>query len=96
MASIREQGLGERIIYFYVLDAEQRLVGIVPTRRLLISAVDRHISDLMIRNVIAIPDSASILEACEFFVMHKFFAFPIIDEHRHLAGPSMLDSSPAK
>ena len=30
---IREHGIGERIVYFYVVDEEDRLVGVLPTRR---------------------------------------------------------------
>ena len=40
----------------------------------------------MIRRVIAIPQSATLLEACEFFVLHKFFAFPVVDKERRILG----------
>jgi magnesium transporter len=40
----------------------------------------------MIRNVIAVPASATVMEACEFFVLHKFFAFPLVDENRRVIG----------
>jgi magnesium transporter len=40
----------------------------------------------MIRRVIAIPENATVLEACEFFVLHKFLAFPIIDREHRLKG----------
>jgi magnesium transporter len=32
---IREKGLGEKIVCFYVVDNDDYLVGVVPTRRLL-------------------------------------------------------------
>jgi magnesium transporter len=86
LADIRRQGVGERIIYFYVVDEAQRLVGVVPTRRLLMSAPDTRLADIMITRVVAIPHTATVLEACEFFVLHKFFAFPLVDEHRRLVG----------
>jgi len=86
LAAIRSQGVGEKVIYFYVVDQAQRLVGVVPTRRLLVARLEERLADLMIRNVIAIPDSATVLDACEFFAMHKFFAFPIIDGERRVAG----------
>jgi Mg/Co/Ni transporter MgtE len=35
--SLRSQELGEKIVYFYVVDEDGRLEGIVPTRRLLMS-----------------------------------------------------------
>lgn len=40
----------------------------------------------MIRNVITIPATASLLTACEFFVLYKFFAFPVVDEARRIVG----------
>ena len=74
------------MIYFYVVDEAQRLVGVVPTRRLLVAQLDQKLSELMIRNVIAIPHTATVLDACEFFALHKFFAFPVIDAGRRVVG----------
>lgn len=38
---IRREGVGERIIYFYIINDEGQLAGIVPTRRLLTSTPQR-------------------------------------------------------
>ena len=84
--AIREKGLGEKIVYFYVVDQEKRLVGVLPTRRLLTATLEQRIGDLMIQRIIAIPQNATLLEACEFFVLHKFFAFPVVDEERRILG----------
>ncbi|MEO7725206.1 MAG: magnesium transporter [Chthoniobacterales bacterium] len=84
--AVRREGVGEKIVYFYVLDEEERLVGVLPTRRLLTAAVEQRIGDLMIKRVVAIPQTATLLEACEFFVLHKFFAFPVVDENRRILG----------
>lgn len=86
LADIRRQGVAEAIIYFYVVDAAGRLVGVVPTRRLLMSAPERRIGEIMVTRVVAIPHTATVLEACEFFVLHKFFAFPVVDEQRRIVG----------
>jgi len=86
LASIRQRGVGEKIIYFYVVDDDEKLVGVVPTRRLLMAPLERALADLMIRQVIAIPHTATVMEACEVFVLHKFFAFPVIDENRRVVG----------
>jgi magnesium transporter len=75
-----------RIIYFYVVDDGMRLVGVVPTRRLLLAAADARVQDIMIRAVIAIPASATLLEACEFFTLHRLLAFPVVDEARRIVG----------
>lgn len=75
-----------RIIYFYAVDAEGRLEGVVPTRRLLLSDDATPIRDIMVRRVITIPAAASVLEACEFFLLHRLLAFPILDSERRLLG----------
>ena len=83
---IRREGVGERVIYFFAVDSNKRLVGVLPTRRLLTSALETKLSDVMVRRVVAIPASATVLDACEFFVLYKFFAFPIVDEQRRVVG----------
>ena len=86
LAAIRSRGVGEEVIYFYVVDEAQRLVGVVPTRRLLVAQLDQGLDGIMIRNVVAIPHTATVLDACELFTLHKFFAFPIIDTQRRVVG----------
>lgn len=83
---IRQRGLGEKIIYFYVVDDKQRLTGVLPTRRLLTVDPDALLKDVMIKRVLTIPDTATVMEACEMFVLHKFFAFPIVNPERHVVG----------
>jgi magnesium transporter len=83
---IRSEGLGERVIYFFATDAQQRLVGVLPTRRLLTAALETPLEEIMVRRVVAIPASATVLEACEFFVLYKFFAFPVVDRARRVVG----------
>jgi magnesium transporter len=86
LAQIRERGVAQQIIYFYVVDDGRRLVGVVPTRRLLAAAPDTRLDEIMIARVVAIPESATVLEACEMFLLHKFLAFPVVDGERRLAG----------
>jgi len=83
---IRLRGFCDRIIYFYVVDEDDRLVGVVPTRRLLTSPLDQRISAVMIDRVIAIPEHATVLEAHDYFVRHKLLAFPVVNEHGHILG----------
>jgi len=86
LAQIRERGIAQQIIYFYVVDERQRLAGVVPTRRLMMAAPDARLSEIMIGRVVAIPETATVLEACEMFLLHKFLAFPVVTAQRKLAG----------
>src|ERR1700730_17403825 len=83
---IRHEGIGERVIYFFAVDSDKRLVGVLPTRRLLTAPPESRLRDIMVRRVVAIPATATILDACEFFVLYKFFAFPVVDEQRRVVG----------
>jgi magnesium transporter len=89
--TLRTQQLAEKIIYFYVLDDQSRLVGVVPTRRLLMSMPDVKIGDIMVTNVISIPDTMTVLDGCEFFVMHRLLAFPVVSSTNQLLG--VVDAS---
>jgi magnesium transporter len=75
-----------RVIYFYVVDAEFKLVGVVPTRRLLLSQPEAVVKEVMIRGAVAVPADATVLEACEFFTLHRFLALPVVDADRRLVG----------
>ncbi len=86
LESLRAKPPEGRIIYLYVTDADGKLRGVVPTRRLLLSPPDKPIADIMVRQVIAIPQSATVLDACEFFTMHRLLAFPVVDEEKRLVG----------
>lgn len=86
LEAIRENPPESRIIYFYVVDRQNRLQGVVPTRRLLLNAPSRPIKEIMVTQVITISDSATVLDACEFFMFHKLLAFPVIDGQSHLLG----------
>jgi magnesium transporter len=84
--SLRAKPPEGRIIYLYVTDADGKLLGVVPTRRLLLSPPDKTIAQIMVTRIIAIPQSATVLEACEFFTLHRFLAFPVVDDERRIVG----------
>src|SRR5262245_42380097 len=75
-----------RVIYLYVVDDQQCLQGVIPTRRLLLSEADRPLAEIMVTDVIVIPDQATVADACEYFMLHRLLAFPVVDRQRHLLG----------
>jgi magnesium transporter len=75
-----------RVIYFYVVDDDGRLRGVVPTRRLLLNALEAKIADIMVRDVVTIGRDATVMDACEFFTLHRLLAFPVVDDERRIIG----------
>jgi magnesium transporter len=86
LEAVRESDIKSRIVYFYVLDEPGRLLGVVPTRRLLLSSPDTRIGDLMVKKVVVLPATATLMDACEMFVVHRLLALPIVDNERHVLG----------
>jgi magnesium transporter len=86
LASIRSTGLEERIFYFYVVDEEGRLSGVVPARKLLTEPLERIVGEVMMQRVLSLPQTATLMEACECFIMHKFLAIPVVDGKKRLQG----------
>jgi magnesium transporter len=86
LEAIRRQAPEGRIVYFYVVDQENRLRGVLPTRRLLLSPPETPVSEIMVREVIALPETATVLEACDFFILHRLLAFPVVNAAGQIAG----------
>jgi len=83
---IRCTGLEGRIFYFYVIDGEGRLSGVVPARKLLTEPLERKIGEVMVPRVLSLSEEATLLEACECFILHKFLAIPVVDGQKRLLG----------
>ncbi|MBX3450409.1 MAG: magnesium transporter [Planctomycetaceae bacterium] len=84
--SIRDHEIGGRVVYFYVVDADDKLVGVIPTRRLLRAKQNSPITEVMVSRVVAVPAAATVLEACEYFTLHRLLAFPVVDDDGKLIG----------
>lgn len=86
LRAIRLAASATSIHYFYVVDGESRLVGVVPTRRLLTAEPDHLVGEVMVDNVVAIPDWATVLIASEYFATRRLLAFPVVDASGVLLG----------
>lgn len=80
LAHVQQSRVSDRIVYFYVLDDQRRLVGVVPTRGLLLNVAATPISEIMIRRVVKLPVEATLLDACEMFMLHRLLALPVVDD----------------
>jgi magnesium transporter len=91
LEALRREPPAERIIYFYVVDGDGRLQGVVPTRYLVLSPPDKPLRDIMVRKLVALPAAATVRDACEFFALHRFLAFPVTEPDGRLVGVVDVD-----
>jgi magnesium transporter len=85
----REQA--ETIYYAYVLDPEQKLVGVVSFRDLLTAPPDRRIADLMKRDVVSVPDTLDQEAVARIMAREDVNAIPVVDGEGRMQGIVTVD-----
>ena len=89
LETIRSGVRDEMIIYFYVfyvVGNNSQLVGVVPTRRLLTSPLNKRISEVIISRVITLTPSETILKTHELMMRYKLLALPLVDDQNRIVG----------
>ncbi len=75
------------IQYSFVVDAQERLAGVLPLRDLLLTPGDVPIEHVMIRGpIFSVRDNTSLEELDQFFQDHAFLGVPVVDEQGRLIG----------
>ncbi|MDD4627999.1 MAG: CBS domain-containing protein [Candidatus Peribacteraceae bacterium] len=76
----------EVIMYLYITDDADRLLGVMDLRELLQAAHEKTLKDVMIDNVITLNPKSTLKDALDIFSRYDFRAIPVIDEERKLLG----------
>ncbi|MBS0649735.1 MAG: magnesium transporter [Verrucomicrobia bacterium] len=86
LESLRSRRIDEKVIYFYVVDAEDRLVGVIPTRSLLLKEPKQKIGHIMTKAVVCLHEDQTLQEAMEMLNHHQLLALPVVDEKKRIRG----------
>lgn len=86
LAFLRGQNIADEIAYIYIIDENDSLVGVLPLRRLFNSEHHKKLSSIMIEKVVSISSTATVLDACNMFLEHRFLAFPIVNKQKQIQG----------
>ncbi|MDA8364165.1 MAG: CBS domain-containing protein [Gammaproteobacteria bacterium] len=74
------------IIYLYVVDEHDKLLGVVDLARLLLASAQDSLGAIMVTNVIHLDPGSTVLEASETFARYGFRALPVADETDNILG----------
>ncbi|MHC4081203.1 MAG: magnesium transporter [Planctomycetota bacterium] len=72
--------------YAYIVSSRGALVGVLRLRDLLLAPRERPVSDVMIRDPLAVPDDTTLDGLAEFFDAHAFLGVPVTDCESRLTG----------
>jgi magnesium transporter len=81
----------ETIYYIYVLDAEQRLLGVVSFRELFAATPDRTVRDVMHPDVVTVRDDLDQEAVARVIAENDLLAVPVVDAEGRIKGIVTVD-----
>lgn len=83
----------ETIYYVYVVDADERLVGVLSLRDLIVAQPDTSVADVMFNEPVAVGALADPDEVAELVAHYNLLAVPVLDDDGKLAGIVTVDDA---
>ena len=74
------------IYYCYVLDAEQKLKGVLSFRQLLTSPANKRIEEVMVKELITVAEDTPQDKIAPLFAQHALVALPVVDAEGRIKG----------
>jgi len=81
----------ETIYYVYVVDSQNRLVGVISLRELIVADPNTLIENIMHRKVISVSVDMDQEEVAEVVSKYDFLAVPVVDKDSRLVGIITVD-----
>lgn len=81
----------ETIAYAYVLENDQKLLGVVSCRQLLSAPADRRVRDFMVTDMITVDEQMHQEEVSRIFARHSLMAIPVVTAEGRMKGIVTVD-----
>ncbi|MBI3001463.1 MAG: magnesium transporter [Deltaproteobacteria bacterium] len=81
----------QAVYYAYVVDPQERLLGVISFRDLLTTPGERLIHEVMRTDVVTAPEDLDQEALSHLFARHNLMMIPIVDEERHIKGIVTVD-----
>lgn len=81
----------ETVYYIYVLDGEEKLLGIASLRELLLAESDCIIADIMETNLKTVSPGDDEMDVAEIISKYNLLAVPVVDESGYMYGIVTVD-----
>ncbi|GDX40084.1 membrane protein [Armatimonadota bacterium] len=83
----------EMIYYVYIVDDDNRLVGVLSLRDLVVSPPETIINNIMVKNVIRVHVDDHANEVAQVIGRYNLLAAPVVDEEERLLGIITVDDT---
>ncbi len=82
----RKEYLDYHVQYFYVIERENKLAGVLRIHDILFPDRGTRLSQVMISPPFSVSDKASLAELQDFFEKHHLFGVPVVNDEQQLLG----------
>ncbi|PKK86317.1 MAG: magnesium transporter MgtE [Thermoplasmata archaeon HGW-Thermoplasmata-1] len=86
VAAVRERFSNGRAVYFYTIDKDNKLTGVLQVRSLLGAKPSTKLSEISNKEVVSIKEGSSLLAAAELLHSRKLLSLPVIDGEGRMKG----------
>jgi magnesium transporter len=91
LEQLRRAGKAETVFYVYVVNEEQRLVGVISLRQLVMADPETPLRMLMEGDVVSVSVDANQEAIARLITQYDFLALPVVDRQGQLAGIVTVD-----
>lgn len=92
-ARIRQVGLDKETVYTCYVTKNRVLLGVVTVKRMLLSAYETHIRDIMEPNVLSVKTHEDKEDVAQMFSKYDLTALPVVDGEDRLVGIITFDDA---
>jgi magnesium transporter len=86
IAAIRARRDDGRIVYYYVVDENEALVGVLPARMLVTKDPETRIGDICIRDIVAVDSDTNLYDVAKIFETYKYLSLPVLNDKKQILG----------
>jgi magnesium transporter len=76
----------DNVSYIYVTDKEEKLVGVITLRDLILNPPQAEVNGLMKKDIVKLQADDSLDRVAETFKKYDFLAIPVVDKQNRLEG----------
>lgn len=87
----KDAGDIETVYYLYIVDDNEKLVGVVSLRELLLSDPEKKLAEIMETKLIKVSPHEDVEVVAELMSKYDLVAIPVVDEKGHLLGIVTID-----
>ncbi len=81
----------EAVHYLYAVDRDDRLLGVVPLRSIVMAGPGTTIDEIMLRDIVSINVHADQEELADMVAKYDYFSIPVVDDAGRLLGVVTVD-----